>query len=82
MRLCPGSTEAAMPTACALEMIHTMSLIHDDLPAMDNDDYRRGKLTVHKVHLASCCATPLFFNSKAKQKITMGETALREGAIL
>ena len=40
----------AMPTACALEMIHTMSLIHDDLPAMDNDDYRRGKLTNHKVY--------------------------------
>jgi geranylgeranyl diphosphate synthase type II len=39
----------SMPTACALEMIHTMSLIHDDLPAMDNDDYRRGKLTNHKV---------------------------------
>lgn len=43
-----GSMEMAMPTACALEMIHTMSLIHDDLPAMDNDDYRRGKLTNHK----------------------------------
>lgn len=43
-----GTIEAAMPTACALEMIHTMSLIHDDLPAMDNDDYRRGKLTNHK----------------------------------
>jgi geranylgeranyl diphosphate synthase type II len=40
----------AMPTACALEMIHTMSLIHDDLPAMDNDDYRRGQLTNHKVY--------------------------------
>jgi geranylgeranyl diphosphate synthase type II len=40
----------AMPTACALEMIHTMSLIHDDLPAMDNDDYRRGRLTNHKVY--------------------------------
>jgi geranylgeranyl diphosphate synthase type II len=40
----------AMPTACALEMLHTMSLIHDDLPAMDNDDYRRGKLTNHKVY--------------------------------
>jgi len=40
----------ALPTACALEMIHTMSLIHDDLPAMDNDDYRRGKLTNHKVY--------------------------------
>ncbi|MDJ0524793.1 MAG: polyprenyl synthetase family protein, partial [Microcystis sp. M53600_WE12] len=44
-----GSLEMALPTACALEMIHTMSLIHDDLPAMDNDDYRRGKLTNHKV---------------------------------
>lgn len=40
----------AMPTACALEMVHTMSLIHDDLPAMDNDDYRRGQLTNHKVY--------------------------------
>ena len=40
----------AVPTACALEMIHTMSLIHDDLPAMDNDDYRRGLLTNHKVY--------------------------------
>ncbi len=45
-----GTIEMAMPTACALEMIHTMSLIHDDLPAMDDDDYRRGKLTNHKVY--------------------------------
>ncbi|MGB3493842.1 MAG: geranylgeranyl diphosphate synthase CrtE [Elainellaceae cyanobacterium] len=45
-----GNIELAMPTACALEMIHTMSLIHDDLPAMDNDDYRRGKLTNHKIY--------------------------------
>ncbi|HEY9630202.1 MAG TPA: farnesyl diphosphate synthase [Coleofasciculaceae cyanobacterium] len=45
-----GTSDMAMPTACALEMIHTMSLIHDDLPAMDNDDYRRGKLTNHKVY--------------------------------
>lgn len=44
-----GTLEQAMPTACALEMVHTMSLIHDDLPAMDNDDYRRGRLTNHKV---------------------------------
>ena len=41
--------EKFLPVACALEMIHTYSLIHDDLPAMDNDDYRRGKLTNHKV---------------------------------
>ncbi|WP_267382891.1 geranylgeranyl diphosphate synthase CrtE [Cyanobacterium sp. uoEpiScrs1] len=45
-----GTDEMALPTACALEMIHTMSLIHDDLPAMDNDDYRRGKLANHKVY--------------------------------
>ncbi|UJF31249.1 polyprenyl synthetase family protein [Paenibacillus hexagrammi] len=44
-----GPREAALPVACAIEMIHTYSLIHDDLPAMDNDDYRRGKLTNHKV---------------------------------
>jgi geranylgeranyl diphosphate synthase type II len=42
--------QAAMPVACAIEMIHTYSLIHDDLPPMDNDDYRRGKLTNHKVY--------------------------------
>jgi geranylgeranyl diphosphate synthase type II len=44
-----GEIEAALPAACALEMIHTYSLIHDDLPAMDNDDLRRGKPTNHKV---------------------------------
>lgn len=44
-----GETEAVLPAACALEMIHTYSLIHDDLPAMDNDDFRRGKPTSHKV---------------------------------
>jgi geranylgeranyl diphosphate synthase type II len=44
-----GSIEAAMPLACAVEMMHTYSLIHDDLPAMDNDDYRRGKPTNHIV---------------------------------
>lgn len=48
--LAGAPTAIAMPTACALEMVHTMSLIHDDLPAMDNDDYRRGKLTNHKVY--------------------------------
>lgn len=44
-----GQREAAMPIAQAVEMIHTYSLIHDDLPAMDNDDFRRGKPTNHKV---------------------------------
>ncbi|MGI5838998.1 MAG: polyprenyl synthetase family protein [bacterium] len=44
-----GSSEDALPAACAVEIIHTYSLIHDDLPAMDNDDYRRGKPTNHRV---------------------------------
>jgi geranylgeranyl diphosphate synthase type II len=46
---CAGSQDAALPAACAIECIHTYSLIHDDLPAMDNDDFRRGKPTNHKV---------------------------------
>ncbi len=45
-----GDTEDAMPAAVALEMIHTYSLIHDDLPAMDDDDYRRGQPTCHRVY--------------------------------
>ncbi|CAM6003472.1 unnamed protein product [Sphagnum balticum] len=45
-----GDEETAMPAACAMEMLHTMSLIHDDLPCMDNDDLRRGKPTNHKVY--------------------------------
>ena len=49
-RLCGGSQEAAMPFACAVEMVHTYSLIHDDLPCMDNDDMRRGKPSNHKVY--------------------------------
>jgi len=45
-----GKIDEAMPLACAVECIHTYSLIHDDLPAMDNDDFRRGKPTSHKVY--------------------------------
>ena len=48
-RMFGGEEEAALPFACAVEMIHTYSLIHDDLPCMDNDDMRRGKPTNHKV---------------------------------
>ncbi len=48
-RLFGGKDEDVLPFACAIEMVHTYSLIHDDLPCMDNDDYRRGKLTNHKV---------------------------------
>ncbi len=45
---CGGTAESALPAACALEMVHTYSLIHDDLPAMDDDDLRRGRPTCHK----------------------------------
>lgn len=45
-----GHLDDVIPYACGIEMIHTYSLIHDDLPAMDNDDYRRGRLTSHKVY--------------------------------
>lgn len=49
-KLCGGSEQLALPFAAAIEMIHTYSLIHDDLPCMDNDDLRRGRLTCHKVY--------------------------------
>ena len=48
-RMFGGNYKDAIPTACAIEMLHAQTLIHDDLPCMDNDDYRRGKLTNHKV---------------------------------
>ncbi len=79
--LCLAGAEAVeadfhplVPTACALEMIHTYSLIHDDLPAMDDDDYRRGKLTNHKVFgegiavLAGDALLTLAFEILAAQK--------------
>lgn len=49
-QLCGGAPEQALPFACAVEMVHTYSLIHDDLPCMDDDDMRRGKPTNHKVY--------------------------------
>ncbi len=49
-RMCGGDWKKAAPFAAAIEMVHTYSLIHDDLPCMDNDDYRRGRLTNHKVY--------------------------------
>lgn len=49
-KMCGGDWSAAAPFAAAIEMVHTYSLIHDDLPCMDNDDYRRGRLTNHKVY--------------------------------
>ena len=55
-RACGGDVKAALPVACAIEMVHTYSLIHDDLPCMDNDDLRRGKPTNHVVY-GECTAT-------------------------
>ena len=55
-RACGGDVQAALPVACAIEMVHTYSLIHDDLPCMDNDDLRRGKPTNHVVY-GACTAT-------------------------
>lgn len=49
-RVCGGDVKAVLPSACALEMIHTFSLIHDDLPCMDDDDMRRGKPSCHKAY--------------------------------
>lgn len=72
-----------LTAGCALEMIHTYSLIHDDLPAMDNDDYRRGKLTNHKVYgdgmavLAGDALLTLAFEVLTRQQHTDAVTLLR-----
>lgn len=55
-RACGGNAEAALPVACAIEMVHTYSLIHDDLPCMDNDELRRGQPTNHVIY-GECTAT-------------------------
>ena len=55
-RISGGDTDVALPAACAIEMLHTYSLIHDDLPCMDNDDLRRGRPTNHVVY-GECTAT-------------------------
>ena len=55
-RICGGDIDAAMPVACAVEMLHTYSLIHDDLPCMDDDELRRGRPTNHVVY-GECTAT-------------------------
>ena len=55
-RICGGDLKETLPVACAVEMLHTYSLIHDDLPCMDNDDMRRGRPTNHKVY-GECTAT-------------------------
>lgn len=74
-RMCGGDWKSAVPFAAAIEMIHTYSLIHDDLPCMDNDDYRRGMLTNHKVYgeaiavLAGDALLTAAFNHIAKSTI-------------
>ena len=78
---CGGRAEAAMPLACAMECIHTYSLIHDDLPSMDNDDFRRGRATCHKVFgdgiavLAGDALLTIAFEIAATAKPTRGYDA-------
>jgi len=84
---CGGSSEAALPAACALEMVHTYSLIHDDLPAMDDDDLRRGRPTNHQAFdeataiLAGDGLLTLAFEVIAKE-VRPSSAALRCVAIL
>ena len=78
-----GHGDDYLASACALEMIHTYSLIHDDLPAMDNDDYRRGRLTNHKVYgaglatLAGDALLTLAFEVLLRQKGVLPDTLVR-----
>lgn len=88
-----GETSSVMPFACALEMIHTYSLIHDDLPCMDNDDLRRGKPTNHKVFgeamavlagdaLLNCAFETMLKNTEVSPNMTlaaMSEIATASG---
>lgn len=82
-RVCGGEPETALPVACAVEMTHTFSLIHDDLPCMDDDDMRRGKPSCHKAFgeanalLAgdALAVTPYDMIAKAALKGTISQTA-------
>jgi len=83
-----GDDGAALPAACAIEMIHTYSLIHDDLPSMDDDDLRRGKPTSHKVYgeaiaiLAGDALLTMAFDvaSQSREPKIVGEIARAAGA--
>lgn len=81
-KICGGKAEDALPFACALEMIHTYSLIHDDLPCMDNDDFRRGKPSCHVAYgyeyalLAGDALLTIAFETAASYK-GKAETALK-----
>ena len=84
-KACGGNLKDVLPAACAIELVHTYSLIHDDLPAMDNDDFRRGKPTCHKMFgeasaiLAGDALLTLAFNIIAsKSKPVIGMKIIRE----
>lgn len=87
-RLYGGADRAAMPFACAVEMVHSYSLIHDDLPCMDNDDYRRGKPTVHRrfgegcAMLAGDALLTLAFETAASNNCVSPGTALAAVSLL
>lgn len=87
-RMLGGEDAAALPFACAVEMIHTYSLIHDDLPCMDNDDLRRGKPTNHKVFgetialLAGDSLLTGAFEAAASNRAVSAETAIKAVAYL
>ena len=87
-KLCGGKGENALNFAAALQMIHTYSLIHDDLPCMDNDDMRRGKLSCHKAFgedtalLAGDALLTLAFSAAAKTDGIPPERALRAISVL
>ncbi len=82
-RICGGNIKHALPAACAVEMLHTFSLIHDDLPCMDNDDYRRGRLSCHRVYgegvalLAGDALENLAYNVIIKDSNLKAETKVR-----
>ena len=87
-RICGQDWKAAAPFAAAIEMIHTYSLIHDDLPSMDNDDFRRGRPTNHKVYgeaiaiLAGDALLTDAFLSASEAKLTCPEDMSRAIALL
>ena len=87
-RLCGKDYHEALPFAAAIEMVHTYSLIHDDLPCMDNDDYRRGRLTNHKVFgeamavLAGDALLNRAFETMLSQRTVAAEPAMRAAACI
>jgi len=90
-RVVGGDEEKALPAACAVEVLHTYTLVHDDLPSMDNDDFRRGKPTCHKVFgegMAVLCGDALqtlafeWLATKLPEKGVPSDVALKCVAVL